>query len=232
MGEPWASGPFLAVDTETTGVDPASDRIVEAAAVEILPDCTIGATWSAIIDPGVDIPTEAAQVHGITTARARAEGIAPVDALRQLGERIAAHPGPVVIYNARFDWPLLVTEADRHGLVWPDAPLLDPLVLDKHLDRYRKGSRRLTVVAAWYGVVLTEDDAHGALADAIAAGRTMRAMVDRSPEMAATPIDAMQLWQERWFDDQQASFADYMRRTKDPLFTAHLGWPCPTGIAA
>lgn len=227
----WAHLPLLAVDTETTGVDPTEDRIVEAAAVR-LHRGAVDFTWSTVVDPGVDIPDGAANVHGITTARARAEGVPPVEALRRLGELIAGHEGPVVIYNARFDWPLLITEADRHDLIWPDAQLLDPLVLDKHLDPYRKGSRKLIDTAAHYGVDLTVDEAHGAAADALAAARIMAAMVAGHPVIGETDLDALQVWQQRWHDDQAASFADYMRRSKDPQFTKTLGWPTPNGVAA
>lgn len=232
MGGVWADGPLLAVDTETTGVDPATDRIVEAAAVTIGPGGEVLHAWSNVVDPGVDIPEGAANVHGITTERARAEGCSPVVALRALGELIAGFSGPVVIYNARFDWPLLITEADRHDLIWPDAPLLDPLVLDKHLDRYRRGGRKLVDVARHYGVTLADDDAHGARADATAAGQIMRRMLDLNPAIGATRLDDLQVWQQRWSDDQRASFADYRRRTSDPNFTETLGWPIPTGEAA
>ncbi len=228
----WAERPLLAVDTETTGIDPATDRIVEIAAVTLNPDGTIIHAWSNIVDPGIPIPDGAANVHGITTDRAKTEGCDPVVALRAIGEAIAGFDGPVVIYNARFDWPLLITEADRHDLIWPTAPLLDPLVLDKHLDPYRKGSRKLVDVAAHYGVILADEDAHGAHADATAAGRVMQAMLRREPAIGETPLDALQLWQERWHDEQRASFAGYMRRTRDPQFTDILGWPTPTGIAA
>lgn len=227
----WAHDPLLAVDTETTGVDPAEDRIVEVAAVR-LDHGEVTLTWSTIVDPGIAIPDGAANVHGITTQRAQTEGAAPAEALRRLGELIAAHPGPVVIYNARFDWPLLITEADRHGLIWPDAPLLDPLVLDKHLDPYRRGSRKLIDTARHYGVTLTDDEAHGAAADALAAARITEAMVAATPAIGQTPLDDLQVWQQRWHDDQAESFADYMRRTRDPQFTKQLGWPLPSGVAA
>lgn len=227
----WAHLPLLSVDTETTGVDPAEDRVVEVAAVR-LDHGEVTLSWSTVVDPGVDIPDGAANIHGITTQRAQAEGVPPVDALRHLGELIAGHQGPVVIYNARFDWPLLITEADRHGLIWPDAPLLDPLVLDKHLDPYRRGSRKLIDTARHYGVDLTADEAHGAAADALAAARIMAAMVAGHPVIGDTDLGALQVWQQRWHDDQAASFADYMRRSKDPQFTKQLGWPLPSGVAA
>ena len=52
--------------------------------------------------------------------------------------------------------------------------MLDPRVLDKHLDRYRKGRRTLTDLCAHYGVTL--EGAHDAAADALAALDVVRAL--------------------------------------------------------
>lgn len=228
----WAQLDFLAVDTETTGVDTAADRIVEVAAVTVHPDGTVGDTWSTIVDPGIPIPAAASAVHGITNGRAAIEGTTPHDALAHLADLIAGHDGPVVIYNARFDWPLLLAEADRHGLPWPDAYLVDPFVLDKHIDPYRRGSRRLPDVAAHHGVHMAPGTAHGALADATAAGQLAAALCAAEPRITACPLPDLQTWQQRWHDDQTESFADYVRRNRDPQFTATLGWPLPDGRAA
>jgi DNA polymerase-3 subunit epsilon len=83
--------------------------------------------------------------------------------------------------NAPFDLTLLDRELRRHRASslarWFEAtPLLvlDPRVLDKHLDRYRKGRRTLSDLCAQYGVVL--DGAHDASADALAALEVVRAV--------------------------------------------------------
>jgi DNA polymerase-3 subunit epsilon len=83
--------------------------------------------------------------------------------------------------NAPFDLTLLDRELRRHrasslSRYLQNAPLyvLDPRVLDKHLDRYRKGRRTLTDLCAQYGVDL--DGAHDAAADATAALEVVRAV--------------------------------------------------------
>jgi DNA polymerase-3 subunit epsilon len=88
---------------------------------------------------------------------------------------------PLVVMNAPFDLTLLDRELRRHRASslarWFEAtPLLvlDPRVLDKHLDRYRKGRRTLSDLCAQYGVVL--DGAHDASADALAALEVVRAV--------------------------------------------------------
>lgn len=172
----WWQQRMLAFDLETTATDPEEARIVTAA----LAACGGGAatateTWLA--DPGVEIPEEAAGVHGVTTERARAEGrplpevvaelVATLDAWLQGGVR------PLVIFNARYDLTVLDRAMRRLGLGSLDdlgeLRVIDPLVLDKWLDRYRRGSRKLEETCRVYGATL--DGAHDAAYDAIAAAR-------------------------------------------------------------
>lgn len=235
MTAPWVDEPMLALDTETTGVDCWSDRIVEVAAVEVLPDGSVREAFTAVVDPGVDIPTEASDIHGITTERARAEGCQPAVALHAVARRLFAHGHrPVVMFNARFDWPLLIAEAERHGVDFPCiAPVLDPYLIDRMVDRDRRGKRRLVMVAQHYGVELTDDDAHGALADAVAAARIMRALLERHPEIGAKSLASVYVRQVRGAERDRVSFADWMRINVDPQFESAPGWPIPTdGVPA
>lgn len=227
----WAERPFLAVDTETTGVNPFEDRIVSVATVMINDEDVVNDSAEYLIDPGVEIPEAASNIHGITTARAQAEGMPTGEALAAVASTISAATAngfPVVIYNAAFDWPLLLAEADRHGVDFPAAAaILDPFLLDKMVDRYRKGGRKLIDVAGHYGVDLDEADAHGALADATAAGRVMRALLRQHPAIAGHPLAGVVLRQTLGAEQQRQSFVDYMRRTKDQGFDKPAGWPIP-----
>ena len=103
------------------------------------------------------------------------------------------------------------------------GPVIDPLVLDKAVDRYRRGKRTLEITAQHYRVAL--DDAHDAGADAIAAGRVAQALATAFP--AELDLDPRELHtrQAGWFAEQAASFEEYMRRVKDPSFVAARGWP-------
>lgn len=234
---PWTKRPLLCLDTETTGVNPLEDRIVQVASVSVSEDCSMSDAWEVIINPGVEIPDGAAGVHGITTERASAEGVDPAEALAGVASRIWAHcegsePAPVVMFNARFDWPLLISEAERHGIEWPIfAPILDPMLLDRMMDRFRKGGRKLTMVAAHYGVELSEDDAHGALADAVAAGQVMRRLLARYPQIGQHTLSWVYLRQVQGAEDDRQRFVDYRRRTSDPSFDVAPGWPIPAGAA-
>ena len=202
LGRPqWTSRPIAAFDAETTGADPFTDRCVEVALVVVAADGTrLAGGHHAVIDPGVAVPQEAEDVHGITAARIRAEGVRPAAGLgptiRALGACAAARL-PLVIFNARFDWPLLLTEAARWGLCVPRLPLVDPLVLDRAADPDREGKRTLDALADHYGV--DRGAAHTATDDALCAARVAQALAARHPTIVARDADALHLRQARWF---------------------------------
>lgn len=196
--------------------------------IRVSPEGTVepGAVVS-IVDPGVPIPAGAAAVHGITTERARAEGVPPADAIRAAAPlllRCRNEGTPLVIYNAPFDWPLLMAESSRHGVPLPaGVPLLDPLLLDRHFDRYRRGSRRLTDVATHYGVRL--DAAHSAEADAVATAAIARALVAAFPsELAHLSVVDLQVRQARWYAAWRDGINDYWQRRGDPRRNT-TDWP-------
>src|ERR1700733_12498106 len=70
----WATGEVLGLDFETTGVDRFNDVPVSYALVYVV-DGVLIRSWSGLIDPGRETPADAEAVHGISTARARAEGM-------------------------------------------------------------------------------------------------------------------------------------------------------------
>lgn len=234
MAGSWADRPILCIDTETTGVDPFTARIVEVATATLDPDGSVTSSWSTIVDPGVQIPDDVAEVHGITTARAYNEGVSPAIALSHLAVELWAHIeeygglAPVVMYNARYDWPLILSEAERHGVEVPCfAPILDPYLIDRMCDRYRPGKRQLVLVAGHYDVDLAAADAHGALADAVAAGRVMRAILHRFPEIRDHTLPGLWLRQVHGHEHDRQRFVDWKRRSSDPQFDTPAGWPIP-----
>lgn len=215
-------------DLETTGVDVETARIVTAhvGLLNEQGDLVHGRYW--LLDPAVDIPAEATAVHGVTTEQARSNGMdaargvwAIVDQLRRLFERGI----PVVAYNAPYDFTLLDREARRHGIepLSNPGPIIDPLVIDRAVDKFRPGKRTLTVAADHYGVVLT--DAHDAGADAVAAGRIAQALARRHADHLAVEASELHDKQIDWCREQAADFQEYMRRARDPEFTASGAWP-------
>ncbi|WP_309619882.1 exonuclease domain-containing protein [Salinibacterium sp.] len=219
-------------DLETTGVDVDTARIVSACIAILNPDGSIVARWDWLADPGIEIPAAASAVHGITTERARALGrnSQVVDAEITQSLRVQYALGnPLVEYNAPYDLSLLDRECRRHGLepLRPPTPVIDPLVLDKVVDKFRKGKRTLEVTASHYDVAL--DDAHDAGSDAIAAGRVAQALAAAYPDQLDVPLADLHERQVTWYAEQAASFADYIRRVKgDQDFVADSEWPVRT----
>ena len=106
----WVDGAVVGFDTETTGVDVTTDRIVTAAVVRRHGTSTSVRSW--LLYPGVEIPQAAAAIHGISTDHARRHGADPTRALDEIADELAAalvRGEPLVAYNASFDLSLLDT---------------------------------------------------------------------------------------------------------------------------
>lgn len=222
-------GRLAVFDLETTGVDVDTARIVSACIAVLGDDGTIVERWDWLADPGIEIPDGAAAVHGINTERARALGRPAPDVVAEIAQSLRVLFGlgiPLVVYNAPYDLTLLDRECRRHQLtpLVTMSPVIDPLVMDKAVDRFRKGKRTLEVTAELYGVTL--DGAHDAGADAIAAGRVAQALVNRYPDEFDVPLAQLHDRQQTWYAEQAASFADYIRRVKgDDGYVADTAWP-------
>lgn len=199
----WHTGWMCSFDLETTSADPESARIVTATIVHIKGAQTEPHEW--LVNPGVPIPAEASAIHGVTDERAKAEGVAPAGALREIYDQLTtawAADHPVVIFNAPFDLTVLDRELRRHcdtSLDGAIGPVVDPFCIDKHLDKYRKGKRTLTATCQHYGVRL--DAAHDATQDALAAARLAwrLAQVYREDLADLATLNALQAeWRANW----------------------------------
>lgn len=215
-------------DLETTGIDVRHDRIVTAHVGVLGRGGEVVRSRAWLADPGVEIPAGATAVHGITTEHARAHGARPADVIAEVIDELRAlfRTGiPVVAYNAPYDFSLLKHDALRHGIepIIDPSPVIDPLVLDKAYDRYRRGKRTLSVVAAHYAVVL--DAAHDASADAIAAGRVAQALAARFT-LPECPHE-LHTQQVGWARSQAESLTEYFVRIGriDPTDPVDGSWP-------
>ena len=200
-------------DLETTGVDVTSDRIVTAHVGVLDAKGREIAARSWLADPGIPIPEGAAAVHGISTERARRDGRVAREVVTEITESLRAlfaQGVPVVAYNASYDFSLLTHECLRHGIrpLESPGPIIDPHVIDKAVDRYRKGKRTLQVVAEHYAVRL--DGAHEASADAIAAGRLALAIARNFPLGASA--HELHTQQIGWARTQAESLTEYFIR--------------------
>lgn len=212
----WHRNYLVCFDLETTGPDPTGARIVTADTLWLNPVTgAIAGHKSYLADPGIDIPAEATEVHGITTEYARAHGQPAAEvALLVLDDLEAAWSRglPVVAFNATYDLTVTDRELRRHHgrELKITGPVLDPLVIDRGVDRYRKGSRKLGDMCSFYGVALT--NAHNSAADAEAAGRLLVAQARRHAVKVGRR-DLRSLWgvQCAWHREWAAHYEDYLR---------------------
>jgi DNA polymerase-3 subunit epsilon len=202
-------------DLETTGLNVTTSRIVTAFIGVIDSTGAVIESHEWVADPGIEIPEAAAAVHGYSTERARAEGRPAGEVVNEIVERLRQLLSaglPVVAYNASYDFSLLHHDAIRNQVapLAEPKPIVDPLVIDKKVDTYRKGSRTLQAACDLYGVDL--GSAHESQADAVAAGRVFLAMREKfasAPEMSLMPQELHDA-QVVWAKAQAESFAKFL----------------------
>jgi len=222
---PWHEQIRVGFDLETTGRDPETARVVTASLVVVDPHGRLAAAYEWLVDPGVPIPAEAAAVHGVTTERAQAEGLPADAAIVEIADTLRDFFDagiPVIAFNACYDFTVMDRELARRGLEpLQNRWVIDPYVIDKQVDRYRRGKRTLTDVCDLYHVPLR--DAHTSAADSLAAVGVADALARRYPQLQV-PLETLQGQQSAWKAEQAASFQEYLRR-KDPAAVVNGDWP-------
>ena len=229
----WFEGPLAAFDTETTGVDVEEDRIVSAALV--VQDNAGGrfrvTRW--LISPGIPVPARATEIHGLTEEHLQRHGRWPAPVVEEIARALTeqcANGRPIVVMNAPFDLTLLDRELRRHrasslAAYLEDEPLcvLDPRVLDKQLDRYRKGRRTLSDLCELYGVVLGGDNAPAA--DATASLELVRAVARRfAPRLERLTPAELHTLQAEWHAAQARGLQAWFDRSGTPE-AVDPAWP-------
>ncbi len=227
----WTCGTVIGFDLETTGIDVFSDLPVSFALVTFedrLPvHCETG-----IIDCGRDSHPEAEAVHGISRERALAEGI-PLDEVVTKIVGVICEAGrngvPVVGMNISFDLTMLDAVYRRSAgkgladLGW-NGPVVDCLVLDRHVDRFRKGKRQLTYLCEQYGV--EHRGAHEVVADVEASVEVAITLCQMSPELRDMDLGTLTTRQTAWKHEQTAGLSSYLVRKGQTAIPAHQHvWP-------
>ena len=222
----WLQSPILALDTESTGTDPETARVVTYC----LGRSDRPGQWepveSWLIDPGCPIPPEATAVHGITDEQA-AEGDTPELALGQLEVELRAAAFaqvPIVLHNAPYDLTLLDREFRRHlGVGLPDGLIiLDTLVLFRRFE-LTTGSRTLGKLAERHGILFP---AHDAEADALAALRLLHILCGINELLPWVDPKRLHHLQQLWYPQQEERA--YYRRLADGIESDPPGsraWP-------
>jgi DNA polymerase III epsilon subunit family exonuclease len=123
---------FVALDTETTGLQPIVHRLVEIGAVRFRLDGRVLTTFQLLIDPEIPIPPEVQQVHGITDAMVRRKPTIE-HVLPQFIEFLGEFDTILFAHHAPFDLSFLAMALTRLGIAYPAHCLFDTLDMSRRL---------------------------------------------------------------------------------------------------
>ncbi|MDV6269980.1 DNA polymerase III subunit epsilon [Rhodococcus sp. ACPA4] len=218
----WSDRPICAFDLETTGRDPSTARIVSACVAVVDGSSVETRTW--LLDPGVDIPAGAIAIHGITTEYAAEHGQDYAEGYEEIREALHnswARDHSVVAFNASYDLTVMHCEGLRIGKpALVPGLVVDPYVIDRAMDKFRKGKRTLSAVCEFYGITL--ESAHEAEADAMAAAALARELALRFPEI--NDLDLM-VDQAQWHAERQRDFAEFLSSQGKDVSDVNGQWP-------
>ena len=183
--------PLLFFDIESTGLNVATDRIVEISMVKVMPDGT-RQVKTRRVNPTIPIPEAARAVHGISDDDVKDE-----PTFAQLAKSMLQFMEGCDIagYNAlNFDIPMLTEEFMRVGL---DPKFRERNLVDVQVIFYKKEPRTLSGAYRFYCDKNLED-AHTAEADTMATLEVLEAQLDRYPDI----------------ENDVAALAEYTKRSK------------------
>ena len=168
--------PIVFFDLETTGINPATDRIVEISYLKIHPN---GKEESRTyrVNPGIPIPKEASEIHHITD-----EMVADCPGFKEVGQIIAndIKGCDLAGFNSnRFDVPLLAEEFLRNDI---DLDMSARKLIDVQVIFHKMEQRNLRAAYRFYCDKELED-AHSAEADTRATYEVLKAQLERYPEL-------------------------------------------------
>ena len=153
----------IILDTETTGLDPASGhRVVEIGCVELVDRLPTGSTFQRYINPERGMPAEAQSVHGLTDEFLREQPLfaaVAVDFLEFISD------SPLVIHNADFDLGFMNMELKRAGHVALHSNrAIDTVLLARR--KFPGAPANLDALCKRFAIDNSGRELHGALLDA------------------------------------------------------------------
>ncbi len=173
------SRPIAFIDLETTGVNLATDRIIEIAIVKILTDKT-KSVKHFIINPGMPIPQASSEIHGFTDAHVK-----DAPTFKTLANEIKQFIDNADLsgYNSnKFDIPLLMEEFLRAGI---DFDMTNRKLVDVQTIFHMMERRNLSAAYKFY-CEKELIDAHSAEADATATWEILESQLSRYPHLGET----------------------------------------------
>jgi signal-transduction protein with cAMP-binding, CBS, and nucleotidyltransferase domain/DNA polymerase III epsilon subunit-like protein len=207
----------VALDTETTGLEVARDRIVQIGAVRMRgAELDAGDCLDLLVNPGVAIPPASTRIHGLSDADV-ADAPATPEALAQRAGFISS--AVVVGHSIHFDLAVLRHEAARHGVAWREPKALDTALLAAALASGRVDNS-IEALALTYGIEIT--GRHTALGDALATARIFAAMLGPLRQRGTRSLAEAEAFQRRAYAliDQQETAGWFASPGERPDFRA------------
>ncbi|MCF8275993.1 MAG: 3'-5' exonuclease [Flavobacteriales bacterium] len=168
--------PLAFFDLETTGVNVAEDRIVEISVIKLNPDGS-EEVMTELVNPGMPIPKESSDIHGITDDK-----VADKPSFKELAPKIKEFIGNADLsgYNClKFDVPLMVEEFLRNDV---DFGMKGRKVVDVQ-NIFHKMEQRTLVAAYKFYCDGDLTNAHSAEADTRATMEVLKAQVEKYDEL-------------------------------------------------
>jgi DNA polymerase-3 subunit epsilon len=153
----------IILDTETTGLDPASGhRLIEIGCLELVDGMKTGQVFHRYINPERDVPPDAERIHGISTDFLRDKPLF-AEIVDEFLEFIA--DARLVIHNAAFDMKFVNAELTRHGFsALSMENVFDTLLLARK--KFPGSPASLDALCKRFEIDLSARTKHGALLDA------------------------------------------------------------------
>jgi len=231
----WYDSVLAVLDFEATGPDPTKDRAVQVALVVEAPGgYVLPHSFFAYINPGEEgfklmEQSEASSVNNLDRTTLESNGVSPLQAFTTLLIKLngLVHLNiPLVIYNAVYDWRLFHYECSRLALPKPPSlPIVDPLLIDYQVDKYRKGSRKLVATAQHYRLKVDEAKAHDAVYDCILTAEVARQIVRKYSRLKSYSLQELQRLQRRWYKAWAEARNRYWARIGEDKRIDCMDWP-------
>jgi len=196
--------PIIFFDLETTGINIAKDRIVEISILKVFPNGNKESkTW--LVNPEMEIPKEASDIHGITN-----EKVVTEPTFNELASKVSEMIAGCDLagFNSnRFDIPLLAEEMLRAEV---DFDMKDRVAIDVQVIFHKKEERTLSAGYQFYcGKSL--DNAHSAEADTMATYEILLAQLDKYDDLE----NNVEFLNEYSTFNKRADFAGFIQFDED-----------------
>lgn len=212
----WRQARYLVLDTETTGLDPAVDRIVELAASLVdIPAGTITPVFDERVNPGRPIPPEASAIHHLRD-RDVAHAAPWEEVWARFRATVPAHDA-LLAHNAPFD----------HAFCAPESPAwLDSLRAARHL--WPEAPRHTNqVLRYWLDLEVDAPHPHRAADDTQVTGAIWQRLVATlavRPDAPAPSLEALAAWIAAPLDLTTVPFGKYKGQPFTVLPPDYIRW--------